>query len=352
MVNRKVNGGGRRRITLLLLLLNFGASALMPLILSKLLIDKSKEPGFTDAQSFGIAALTFIALTLIEIVILLDEMRRQRRFEHNLLTMRNEVEVDLVSLRDAHAGAVAIGGSGSLLPVYCGVLVRDLRRKVEAILASRKIDVDETFLFLSDPILDQFHGEKSDRIHIVHKLCNNTALLSPQELEWLKKVDAKVRGRKIGSVRRLLVYGTDAEIDAPISRELIAAHLGDRRYDCRLIRDDDFAELMNNYRIAAEVVDFGVYGDYCVFLGLQYFDSGLRGCYALDEGEVEHFKQAFEACWASALARRPDDSAYQAEGLPRTMGEFLLRVSGQRAESEVVIDQGDDVSLEADSMGQ
>ena len=264
---------------------------------------------------------------MLELRFAIDELRREKSQGDRVATLRNALEVDLLAIRNVHDGAAATSGGGTMMATYCRELVSELRRTLETTAASNEIYVDETHLFLSNAVLDQFRGDKHDAVWVVHKLWENDALLRAHELEWLRKVDERARSKRISRVHRLFIYRDESDLEDPISRALLAAHARDRRYDRRLLREHQYRELIQDHRVPEEVVDFGIYGPYCVFRGLDYGGGRLRGSYALEPGEVRRYRTAFESCWDSNLAQAAPVSAHREEGQPRSMQEFLARAS-------------------------
>lgn len=321
------------RQTALLLVANFIAAAVVPLICQTLFA----QPGevFTTAQTFGIGALTFVGVTLIEIVLMLDLVRSEKQADRPTFQMRNDVDTNLHAIRDACDSALVAAGGPYLLPRYCAGLVRNVRHMVEQSVASCEIAVDETHLWLSDAVLDQFHGREDESIAVVHRLSGTADLFRAHEMEWLRKVDERLRSRQIQQVRRLFVQESPDELLDPSVRMLLAAHERDRRYDYRIIRKDFFAELIGDYTIPDDVVDFGVYGRYAVFRGYEYQEGRLRGSYAMRDVEVERFTEAFEACWRSDLTFRHPVTPQSDENLPGSMQELLRSISA-RVPAELV----------------
>ncbi len=315
------------RRTALLLAANFVASALVPLVVETLFAQPHEH--FTAAQTFGIGALTFVAVTLIEIVIELEIVRSERETERRTFQMRNDIDADLHAIRDACDDALVAASGPYLLPRHCGGLVRSLRHTVEQTVASCEIVVDETYLSLSAVLLDQFHGRPDDMISLVHRFSGTSGLFRAHEMEWLRKVDEGLRGKQINQARRLFIQESDDELDDPMVRLLLAAHQRDRKYDYRIIRADYFAELIGDYTIPAEVVDFGIYGPYAVFRGYEYAEGRLRGSYAVRDVEVERFSDAYEACWQSDLTFQHPITTKGHEKLPNSMQELLKSIATQ-----------------------
>jgi hypothetical protein len=292
-------------------------AAVMPPLLTWLLLEESES--FTDAQNFGIAALTFIALALAETVVGLQELRVEHRERQRIAAARNELEADLVSIRDScHAEGE------SLIAKYCRRAVGELRHDIETAIGSSEIHVDERSLFLTDFVVDGLRGRPEDLVRLIHRFTDNHIIVRAHELEWVRKVDEKVRERRITTVRRLFVFDSEDQLRELVSRSLIAAHLQDRRYTCRVIRSDYLEDLLTDHQIPVQVRDFGIYGRYTAFVSTAYTDEGLQGSYKVQSGEIDHYINAFDACWDSAVAFEPELD--DAEGLPRSMREFLQSV--------------------------
>lgn len=314
-----------RQKTALFLLGNFVGSAVMPFLLSALLLKDGEE--FTSAQAFGIAALTFIALAMIGVTVRLEAIRREQVPIERFLSFRNALDVEVNAIR-ATCDIAGSSGSGAILPEYFLGLVRDFRRMLDGSLASCEIPVDETHLFLNDLILDQFGGRKEDIVCVVHMFAENEMIVRAHELEWLRKVDAMNRARRIRCVRRLFVVTPgSSELEDRVSRMLLFAHQHDRSYDYRVMSRVHFDELLHDYQLSREVIDFGIYGNYTVFKSLSYSQGREVGVYSVFPPEIEKFQTAFDACWMSPVATRPEISVRGDEDLPRSMGGFLRTVS-------------------------
>jgi len=313
------------RRTAVLLGIAFVASALVPVVCQHFFAGHSEH--FDTAETFGIGALTFIGVMLIEIIIALEGARAERDADRPTLQLRSDVDTDLHAIRNACDDALLAVGGPYMLPRYCGGLVRAVRRTVEQTVASCEIAVDETHLWLNDVLLDQFHGSSDDVISVVHRLSGTAELFRAHEMEWLRKVDQRLRARSAHRVRRLFILEQDDELEEEMVRLLLAAHQRDRKYDYKIIRADFYSELLSDYTIPDDIVDFGIYGHYAVFRGYEYAGGRLSGSYAVRDVEVERFTDAFTACWDSDLTFRHAIEALPGEYLPSSMQELLRSVA-------------------------
>lgn len=325
------------RTPFLYLLFNFLGSALAPGFVGRLVLEEGEE--FTDAQNFGVGALVFLALTLVEVLVRVQRLEEGQELERVAIRFRSEVDADLVAVREAIDTAAATAGTRSLLVEFCAQDLRKLRTAVESVVAAREIVVDQSHLYLSDSVLNVL--TPNDVVRLVHRLRLNDEITSPHELEWLRKVDELARKGRIRQVQRLFLYDEDAQCNEAGSLKLIAAHVHDRRYDCRLMPSETYDELIHQYGVPEDVVDFGIYGSHCVFAATEYGHGALRGTlkgvFKMQLEEVERFTRAFDALWQSSVTRRPD----KPEGdVPKRMKSWLEEMRGRSPTSALLSQPG------------
>ncbi len=153
----------------------------------------------------------------------------------------------------------------------------------------------------SELVLDAaFSGGGEGTFRGVHYVDDTQLMTSLVVQHWKDRVDALLSQGRITTVRRLVVYREEAELEAPLMRDFLELHRRSPGYSAKVV---EVALMERKLSQAGLHVahDFGVYGDSFVFASASSDPSSLAGTWFRDSDDVSMFRDAFDECWEVAL---------------------------------------------------
>ncbi|MFC0242618.1 hypothetical protein [Rhodopseudomonas telluris] len=283
-----------------LLFINIMLSALTPILINAL-----NPTLFSAAESVIFSILTFLALTLAELTLIIRTIVSKIRSDHKIWEARDEIDARMYEIRRMfHKVCENSFGQSDLFVRFFARKFDQLDSLLVDATTKQEIRIDETmFQVTSELLYSAFEGRPNDVFRALHYCSDNSFFFDLHSKRYFRQGYELVQSRKISKVKRLMVYANDDELKADQTKTLVAFHANVEHYDYKLISREAFDRILDDFGLQYLTNDFGIYGDRYLYKGYVNHRDKIVGSYSKNKSELKRFTDCFEACWASPSAK-------------------------------------------------
>jgi len=262
--------------------------------------------GTTQASEFKLADQTVIGILigitglLSQAIVLLVRVSQQRAEEVALADARTDAATRLASIRKSYDDLLLRRSS-----LFSAFYSRELDRLEHAIAhTASKLELPVTQdSDTTQMMLASLSSVTSGTIMMVHFLEDNHFLADAHARHYFHSVAQAVADKRIPSVRRLLIYKSEAELADPFTKRLVAFHAHTKGFESKILPYDDYRDLCSDHHLSSVKLDFGAYAHEFVYVSQETTRGNVTGVFVASPLEVSRYIKLFEDCWSSGGAR-------------------------------------------------
>jgi len=142
---------------------------------------------------------------------------------------------------------------------------------------------------------------------------------------FLKIIDGKFRTNKLMSLRRLLIYDSDDELQDYKTRLCFFLHQ-QSNYEYKIITRSDFESILNGFEDRTLVQDFGIYGEHFVWETVSDDRITIQhGYICVNDIRLKKYRQLYFKLWEAGIDYKVQDEKFK-EYIGFRMSEFRTLV--------------------------
>lgn len=287
-------------------------SIIIPLV-TGLAHNKAGRPILTPVEQFGTGCFVFLAITLTGISFDLGQLLKLREDEHEVWSIRQQVDGYLQNIRAAY---VTILNNGTVLDEnlpaqYFARILSSVSDDITEAAAKNELRVDELTFGTTDLLMKVMVHRGSQSLRLVHALDArpNNFDFTTWSRSYYAELTRLVGEGKLSSVKRLFLYGEDADLTDPLAQKLIAFHRANKGYDYRVLSRADWSNLVRGFGLHYAHHEIGIWGDLLAYIALKSSSADMQGFYTFLPQQIERLGELFEAAWRLGDRRDPVDGA-------------------------------------------
>ena len=295
-------------------------AAILAPILTESLQAKGEELASTDR--IILAALTFIALLLVEFQWKQAQEEEADRVELSLWDDQSQADQKLTNIRK-HFNDIANAERNkvNLFTSFYISALGDLEAEIAESASDNTLPADVRHLDRTRILLQSFDGEDSDIFRAVHYLRDNDFFFGMHSEQYFRRLYAQVTDGQVREVRRILIYDDDKkdeQLGDDRTKRLAAFHKSQLRFDYKLISRSAFEGIMDDYRLPHRPLnprkdvreygetekekgvyyhDFGVYGRRYMYRAISTKLNDIRGQFSNRKDLIDVYIAFFDACY-------------------------------------------------------
>ena len=265
-----------------------------------------------------LAITLFIAFTLLELQVNGNKALEQtqdvcsqkpvwvetRDAVRRLKVFQDHVENYSTNLQDISEGLKTIAGKktteNGLFEHLYEEKLRSLGKHVKHTVQTNCYHFETTLLQEEDKIYDVFQGRPTDYFWATSTCDGISWFRSTSGEMFLTAIDAKVKGKKVCALRRLFSYKSPDELKKKDVELFLALHAASG-YEYKVIKKNDFDNIIKGFHDDSLVPDFGVYGTHFVWETHPDFNIYIEsGDFCADKLKVKQYYALFNKLWGQA----------------------------------------------------
>lgn len=145
-------------------------------------------------------------------------------------------------------------------------------------------------------LLSSFKGRESDIYMAIHHLKDNEFFFANYAKEFFFKTDKLLKENKLRSIKRILIYENQQEIDDLRTQKIISFHSDNEGYYYKLLSEEVFLDALSQFDVP-RTIDFGIFGDQRVYRARRDQRDFVIGTWSANKNEVRKYKSIFDKCW-------------------------------------------------------
>ena len=259
----------------------------------------------TEAEAILLGVLIMILLTAAEALYQITAVREQEKRELVVWNTQDAFDVRLSNIRQGYRRILSNRRDmPDLFQSFFEERVEELEGLIVEAANRDELHLERSHVVSMNVLLGSFRGESSDTFRAVHIFIDNNFFFDIYAKQYFYRVHQLVQEKRIGEVKRLMVYTRDEELDDARSIGLMKFHVATPKYSFRVIRMQDFRSLLRDYRLDV-ARDFGIYGDKYVYCAVENVIDNIVGYWIRSPNAVQSFIRFYEDCWDSPVAFIP-----------------------------------------------
>lgn len=257
------------------------------------------QPLLNAFEQFMLGGLIFLASTLISLSIEMSEVLTLRRRECQFWDVQNEVDKLFANMRASFNKVLRESPpEENLFAQYFQGVLSEVSASIYMAATKKELRVDELTFGTTDLLLKIIGRRACDTLRLVHSLdarpnnfdFSTWARSYYQELTHLAATD------KI-TIRRLFVFGDEADLQDPLALKLFAFHTSNKGYEYKVISRADWMAIVRGNKLPEAHSEFGVWGDMLVYSAIRSSHVHMEGAYYSLPQFIERYREVFDAGW-------------------------------------------------------
>lgn len=293
-----------------------GTAVLLPLIFFQ---SPAANRDFSTSSQVIISILAAMLVLIAPLPVLLrqtsvqqDDLAHFVDGERVHLASLDLVTSDLLRIQTALPHVQTVD-PGNLFSTLLGEELSKLAEKVEECARKRTLEIWPSYA-TTDPLLRSLMAGGDVGCEFFHYTDNQKFFLDPggHSLDFQEKLHQTVRAHRLGTIRRLLIVGTQAEAEDAQTWLLGLFYRDCPGYDYRVISRTLFDVKRTELRIRRQRVDVGVYSSRYLYMSDQAPDAAdieyrtqPNGTICSDPAEVQTYHRLFRECWEAGRRLPP-----------------------------------------------
>ncbi len=268
----------------------------------------------SESESILFGVLIWILLTATESLYKINEDTETEKKSLVLWNIENEFDTRLSNIREAHRKILANRRDlPDLFQNFFDDRVSALEKLIIEAANSNELHLERSHVVSFSVLLGSFKGSSDDIIRAVHLFEDNEWFFGSIARGYFYQIFELIKSKKIKSVKRLLLYNNDSELQDPRSIKIMKYHTFTNGYSYKAMNVDEFKSLVRDFRLDV-ARDFGIYGNKYMYMSEINRADSLAGYWKKDNAEIGTYVSFFDSCWNSPGAMTIKDI----DSMPKT----------------------------------